>query len=364
MIRILDRYVLAVFLSAVAVFTISFATLFLVLDLASKLSNFLALKNVSTLAFIGRYYVVRLPLILTYLAPTVLLFAAIFTLIKLARANEILPMIASGTSLRRIAGPFLAAALFAGAGMAAMEEFVLPPLGDAIVDTDELVDNQETTYRISAYDGRVFVYALSYDQVGRRMRNLRVTILDDEMRRQEVAVAAEGAWDPGRRRFIARGGTVEYPQERVANGGRPETRRVTIPPEGWEFPATIGPESLRRNSSFASRFPFSTLANLEQKARAHPHIPVFRVRIHARFAFALSPLVLLLLGLPFVASAPGKTFLSGMFLCFLLALAYYMTYFVLQDLGNRGDLPAAWAAWTPTGLFGGIGLVSFARMRT
>ena len=364
MIRILDRYLLGVFLSALGVFTASFAALFMVLDLASKLSNFLALRNVSTLAFIGRYYAVRMPLILTYLAPTVVLFAAIFTLIKLARANEILPMIASGTSLRRVSGPFLVAALAAGLGMAAMEEFALPRLGETIVDTEEILDSQETSYRVSAYDGKAFVYALSYDMVSRRMRELRVTILDDEMRRKEVAVAAEGTWDPGRRRFIARGGTVEYPQERIENGGRPETRRVTIPPEGWELPATIVPVSLRRNSSFASRFPFSTLADLEEKARAHPHVPVFRVRIHARFAFALSPLVLLLLGLPFVASAPSKTFLSGMFACFVLALAYYMAHFLLQDFGNRGDLPPGWAAWTPTGLFGTAGLAAFARIRT
>ena len=94
MIRLLDRYILSIFLSALAVFTTAFAMM--------RHRSLLPL-----LVFVLEYYLLRLPMILTYLLPMVILFAAMFTVFKLSRTNEILPIAASGTSLRRMALPFL-----------------------------------------------------------------------------------------------------------------------------------------------------------------------------------------------------------------------------------------------------------------
>ena len=104
MIRLLDRYVLSIFLPAFGLFTVAFLALFLAVDFASNLGKFLDLKSVDLLPFVLRYYGCRLPMMATYLLPVVALFAPIFTVIKLSRTNEILPVAASGTSLRRLSG--------------------------------------------------------------------------------------------------------------------------------------------------------------------------------------------------------------------------------------------------------------------
>jgi lipopolysaccharide export system permease protein len=364
MMRLLDRYVLNTFLAALGVFTIAFMALFLVVDFASKLGKFLELANIPTLSFVLRYYLARLPMILTYLLPTVVLFAAIFTLIKLSRNNEILPIVASGTSVRRIARPFLATGALAGLGMAAMDEFVLARLGEEIAETDRILSEQETTYGVIVYDGQTMVYARAYDHVRREMTALQITRLDGSARTLEIVRAGACRWNPATGRWVAYDGLIEYPQVVEVLQGRPETRKRPIEASGYAVEGEFTLEDVRRESSLTSRFAFAPLEQLVEKARRYPHVPSFRLKIYSRFAFPLSPLVLLLLGLPFVAVTVSKSFLKGLIFCFLLALAYYMTHFASIDIGNRGGLPPLAAGWGPAALFGGLGLLAFARMRT
>ncbi len=365
MIRLLDRYLLNTFAASLAVFALAFGALFLVVDIASKLGKFLDLKSVSPLLFMGRYYLARLPMVLSYLLPTVILFASIFTVTRLARANEILPIAASGTSLRRMALPFLAAAVLAGAAIAAVDEFVLSRLGDEIAETDDILDAREVSWSVEDYDGWTKLFANRYDHVHKVLGDVMITRLDADARPVEHVRAKTCRWDAARRRWVALEGTVEYPQDFVApEGGRPQVRKETIGPDGYAVTAPFTPETLRKGSSFTNLLPFAPMSRLLEEARRFPHIPSCVMKVHARLSFPLSPLVLLLLGLPFVVAAHSKSFLTGLSFCFLMALAYYLAHFACMMLGYQGTLPPAAAAWIPTALFGGAGLVAFGRMRT
>lgn len=365
MIRLLDRYVLGIFASAFAVFFTALTCLFVTVDFASKLGSFLELRNVSVPLFIGRYYLCRLPMFLTYLLPAVVLFAAMFTVVKLARTNEILPVAASGTSLRRLSAPFLAAAVLVGAAVAALEEYALPELRDEIVETDEVRASREVSWGVEDYDGWTRLWGHQYDHVRREIRRVQITRLDEAARPVEIVTAQRCRWDAGRKRWVAFEGEIEYPGEfETPPGGRARPRRVPLGPEGYVVPAPFAPETLRKSASFLNRLPFAPLGQLLEEARRYPHVPSCGVKVHMRLTFPLSPLLLLLVGLPAVVRAHSKSFLNGLFFCFMLALGYYLAYFACLDLGNRGKLPPAAAAWGPTAAFGLGGLVSFARMRT
>lgn len=364
MIRLLDRYVLATFLLALGLFAVGFLVLFVAVDFAPKLGRFLELQNVQTLPFIVRYYLVRLPLLLTILLPAVVLFASIFTLLKLARNNEILPIVAAGTSLRRTALPFLLAAAGAAGAIAALEEWVLPGLRDEIADSDDILSSRERSWSVILFDARTHLYAFEYDHVRRRMQRVHITVSNADSRTVEIVRAAECRWEAGRSRWVAYEGAIEQPGRLVEKKGeRPQTFKEPIPPEGYVVPGSFKLDDVRR-SSVIGRFSFSRLSELIDRAREYPHVPAFRVKVHGRLAFPISPLLLTLLGMPFVVSGSSKSFIKGIFLCFLLALSFYVLYFACLDLGNKGTLPPAAAAWGPTGAFGLAGLAAFARMRT
>jgi len=364
--RLLDRYVLGIFLPALAMFTMTLLFLFVAVDFASKLGKFLELRDVSLLQFVIKFYLYRIPMLLMILIPSVLLFAPTFTIIKLARANEILPIAAAGISLRRMSLSFVVAAILSAAAMAVLEEIILPEVGDKISETEDIFSVRNVKYNIEDYDGITKLYAKEFTVESLLLKGaVRITQLNEQKQPVEIVTAEECRWDLKRKRWVAFNGAVEWPFELMyPPGEKPQTKKLQIPAEGYVIETKLKPETLRRSSGLSSRFSFMPLKPLIQDARRFPHDPSKALRVQARFAFPLSPVVLVLLGVPMVMDPNSKSFIKGLIFCFLLAVGYYLVHFACVDLGSRGGMPPVLAAWFPVGSFGLAGLFSFSRMRT
>jgi lipopolysaccharide export system permease protein len=365
MTRLLDRYVLGIFVPALALFTLTLLFLFIAVDCAAKLGKFLEIQDEPALPFMMWYYLVRIPMLLGILIPAVMLFAPTFTVIKLARANEILPIATSGISLRRMSAPFIAAAVLASLSMAALDEVVLPWIGPQIAETDAKFSVRGSRFNVEDYDGRSKIWALSFKVPGTLSGEVRFTRLDDAMQAVEIITAKRAEWDPKRKRWVAFEGFVEEPQViDYVKGEKPHTRKYPIPEEGSVVECRLTPKSLMKDMGVSGRRVFAPLQDQIQEMRRYPHVPSTVLQVHARFSFPLSPIVLLLLGLPFVMDPQSKSFVKGLIFCFLLALGFYITHFACVDMGNRGAIPPVVGAWFPVGTFGAAGLVAFSRMRT
>lgn len=368
MIRILDRYVSSLFASAVAVFTAAFTGLFVAIDFASNLGKFLELRSVSIPKFILWYYAIRIPHFLTMLLPMVVLFAAIFTVIKLQRTNEVLPIAASGISLRRMSAPFLVAAFLAGLAVAALEEFALPALAPQLARTEEIKSSREVSYGVADYIPSALIWGKSYDHVRQEMtQGVRVTLLDGEHRLLAMANADRAVWNAARRAWVLFDGAVEYESEaeiRYPPDQRPKPRIDRIPEGGWPVPAPFKIESLRTNAATGDRYAFAPIKEILQEARHRPDQSVWRMRLHSRLAFPWSPLVLMLVGLPSVVAAHSKSFTRGLTICGLQVAVYFAAYLSMTFLGNHSTIPPVIAAWSAPAVFGACGLFAYSRMKT
>lgn len=367
MMRLLDRYVLGIFIPALLLFTLTLLFLFVAVDCAARLGKFLEIKGaVPVFKFVLDYYLCRIPLLLTILIPSVMIFAPTFTIIKLARTNELLPIATCGTSLRRMSLPFIVAAVIAALSMAAMDEFVMPKVGDEIVRTDEMVGSRGVRYYVEDYDGKSKLWAAEFWIYELRLsKDVRFTLLDEEMHPEEVITAKRAQWDAGRKRWVAFDGFVEKPKLDIRERGqKPRPWKMAIPPEGVVVQCKLSPETLRRDVGIANRQSFSRFKNLLQDMRKYPHVPTATLLVHSRLSFPLSPIVLLMVGLPFVMDPHSKSFIKGLIFCFLLAIAFYLIHFACIDLGSKGSIPPILAAWIPVTTFGAIGIVAFSRMRT
>ena len=80
MTRLLDRYVLGIFVPALAMFSLTLLFLFIAVDFASKLGKFLEVRDVALIPFVAWFYLIRIPMLLVILLPSVLLFAPTFTI--------------------------------------------------------------------------------------------------------------------------------------------------------------------------------------------------------------------------------------------------------------------------------------------
>ena len=143
--KLIDRYLFGVFISAFFIFLLTFVSLFLVVDFSTRLNRFLLLPESEIAGFIAKYYLLRLPLFLLYVLPTVTLFASMFSFVKLQKTNELVPIVTSGISLRRLSLPFAVAAAATSLLAFSLDEFALPRLMPEIDSRRALDDPSRTT---------------------------------------------------------------------------------------------------------------------------------------------------------------------------------------------------------------------------
>src|SRR5262245_1942991 len=115
MIKTIDRYILASFFWNYVVAIGVMIGMYVLLDLFINLDEFTgaaaATTTTRTIANIIDFYGHNLFLYFAQLAGVITLVAACFTLARLHRSNELVAILASGTSLYRVAAPLLIAGL-------------------------------------------------------------------------------------------------------------------------------------------------------------------------------------------------------------------------------------------------------------
>src|SRR5262249_26957439 len=121
---VLDRYVLARFLSALVFVLLSVVVLAFIVDYADHVDEIL--RNKPPWSIVAGYYRYFLYNISMLLAPFGVLVAALLGLGALSRHNEDTAFKASGVSLYRLGAPVLVAACVGGLGAFALGEYVGP----------------------------------------------------------------------------------------------------------------------------------------------------------------------------------------------------------------------------------------------
>src|SRR5436305_13470456 len=89
-----------------------------------------------------------------------------------------------------------------------------------------------------------------------------------------------------------------------------------------------------------------------------------QVRFYRKFAVPLFALVMALISVPFAFLVGNRGAMAGVGISFGIAIAYWATSSISEQLGNVALLPAAAAAWAPDAVFALAGFYFFARMRT
>lgn len=355
--RILDRYVSHVFLLAMGVFLASFLFLAILIDFVSRADNFFELKEIDLLLFIPRFYLIRIPFFLMYLLPPVTLFAAMFAIFRMLGTNEIVPILVSGISMRRAALPFVVVALLAGGAMAAIDEWVMPATSLKVAETEGIVRNENFLHNIEVNDGHgTYFFILEYLFSGREMSDVVVTVVGEGGTIERLFVAHGGKWNKREGKWLLRDGKrYEY--------GPGRERTVTLfGSEGILLDSFLKPADITNapNTGGQSLTFMETLRLCDK----HPENPYLRMRLHTKLSFPFSPLLLILIGLPFVVRGESKSIFKGLFLCLVATFVYYAFHFFFLDIGGRGMITPFAAVWIPVALFAGFGTVLFFSMRT
>ena len=373
----LDRYVGRVFVGAYLLAALLVVGLFLVVDLASNLDDFLKpTKDGADTPFskVLHFYVLQLPFLYLQVAPFITLIAGLFTVTRLQKAREVIAALAAGISARRVLAPVFAFGVVLTIGVIGLREVVSSAIGFQrgvlLVELDQHLSWAELE------DVRL------KDANGDMIQLDRYWPIDPEL------AESTGAWD----RRTTLGARIEGLSAVREEGGAWLSYSATGgrwkgPEEGWELvegrlrevgESAADTRTLRTLEGDMAFTPedvwiawkgrnnpldlsFSEAARLADR---DPQNIQYRTLRYYLLSFPLANLVLLLVGLPFLLNYERGRGTEGLVAGFGLCVVYFATDFVTLNLGMQGQIGPVFACGLPAVLFGSLGVVLTGSIRT
>ena len=145
--KILDRYIAKNFLIGYAIAFCVLIGLRIIIDLFVHLDEFTEHTDLSAMAVIKNmlvFYALNCTLYFREFAGMITVVAASFSFGKMVSSNELVAVMASGVSLKRVIGPIVLLALLLTGVLVIDQELIIPALADKLVRSHDDIPGQES----------------------------------------------------------------------------------------------------------------------------------------------------------------------------------------------------------------------------
>jgi lipopolysaccharide export system permease protein len=365
-----DAYVLRAYAGAFGGVLVFFTLMIVVIDLAERLKRLrenwdkVVAAGYEPYAALAKLYATFIPFLWLRLLPLIASMAAAFTLSRLSRHQELVPLVAGGVSTRRIVRPILLAGVLLAALMVVARATVVPALNrenlalqrvftkprpDRVVDIRHVHD---------AGGGRLS--AAAFMPLGRRLEDAWITFRAKDGALREIRRYPLLAWDADASAWVApQGGErVEFAAEGDGRGWFV----YRIEP-GERAPLASSADLLEVLYDAGNSLGLS-LAQSAEMLRANPHSPDLMLRHHEQFTIPISTVVLLTLTLALTLRLGPHNPLPGLLTGLGMAALYFAATQICNDLALGGAVNPIVLAWAPTVVFGSFAAALFAGMRS
>lgn len=347
------RFFVPVFLGTLLFFVLVFELMDLFSNLWRYISHDVKLRDMAFIAFL------YLPKCISYSTPIALLFSCSYVLGSFYMNNELISVFGAGVSLYRFVVPLIAVGVLASVGGFFFEDRVVIDSFKKKNDYFRFVLNQTVSYSNSNVtvlsDDNEYIYQVNYYNDKQKTLAGVTLVQRDARNRLIMRIEAEtGEWTGRSWRLydcrIFRQDAGELVEEQA---------------EVYDSPQVdVKPAIFRRISRDIDEMMAADAGSyIKQLRRAGLPYQDALTKYYRKFAFALTPLIVVL-----ISSAIGGLFEKNVLLMSLVSsLAIVVVYYVVQmvtiTLARNGYLPPVFGSWTSFVLFFslGIGLFRFAR---
>ena len=365
--RLMDKYLLKEYVVGVLFCFTAFCLIYIVLDLFYYLSRFLDAQTPP--AIIAYYYLLWVLPFLEYLFPASLLFAALYTLWRMARNNEVTAMRAGGVSLNRIMAPFMGVALVFAVSTVAIKEWAVPATREwqrNFLDARRHYDPEALMSKPASFvyhaPGVNAVWFIDRFDVNRPeiLHGVKITETRENGTREREIVASEAHWLDGQWWFFDAAIQAYRDSPFHVPYGVPEQ----FPSAGVEITGLcIEPQDIAVN---AKPWDFLSTREMMRRIDLHPHLSGEdlarkKTDIHFRMAIPWACLVVTLFGIPIGTRSSRQNIL----LCLVLALTSFFGFYALLHVGvfmGRNQWVPPWlGAWLSNIVFAVVGWLQIRR---
>lgn len=348
MLTILDRYIIKNFLGTYVFSIVLIISIAVVFDFNEQLDKFLR-NDAPVKAIIFSYYLNFIPYYINLFSALFVFISVIFFTSKLADNSEIIAMLASGMSFKRLMKPYLVSAGIITLISFALSSFIIPPANVVRINfMNKYIRNKAVTYaeriQIQIEPG-VIAYFNRYDNTDKTGFYFSLDKFDGKElssrltanRIQYDSLYNWTIYDYSIREF-------DGMREHITTGTKIDTT-LTIVPSDFLISA---------NDFEQMTTPALHKHIQRQKDRGIGNIQSFEIEYHKRFASIASAFILTIIG----ASLSSRKVKGGMGLNIgiglLLSVSYILFLTVSSTFAVSGAVSPLIAAWIPNIIFMGI----------
>jgi lipopolysaccharide export system permease protein len=358
-VRILDRYLLREFVWPLVYCFDAFVMLMIVIDLFGTLNDFIDYH--ARLGLVVHYYLIKLPEFFVLIMPMSLLLGLLFCLANLGRHNELIAMRASGISLARLALPLLGVGLGATIVVFAVNELFVPRAEER---ADALMAGLKGKGERGVLENFFFANVVERrDWYARRFNTRTFEMENPEVHDHKPGGAPDFDVYAERARWID--GQWHFSTADVYDHRRDPP--IIIHVAETNFPSIKdSPRRLIVEGKSPSQLTSAELHRYIRAQRRAGHtagLARYEVAYHYRYAFPLTCLIVVLMGLPLGMQVSRSGPLLSVGTSLVLVVAFYFLNNITLALGDGGRIPPVTAAWMTNAVFAGVGLALLARTR-
>ena len=351
--RIIDRYIIRKFLGTFFYAILLLAIVIIIFDISEKIDDFIQ-KQAPLKAVIFDYYFNFLPFFINKFTALFTFISVIFFTSKMAGNTEIIAILNSGVSFKRLLRPYLFGAAFLSLFSFMLTNFVIPKTIHKMVDFEaKYVKKQNQTTNLNLHmqlKPGTFVYVESYNNMSNEGYKFTLEKIAPGKGLVYKLEADALKWDTLKKKWSV---SNFYERKLLPNGSENIQKGVSR-----NIILNVKPEEFNIDADNVMYMNFFELRNFIQKEKVKGSSQVNRylVEMYQRFAFPFAGIILTLIG---VALSSRKVRGGiGLHLGFGIAITFtYILFLQVTTVFARfGEVPPAVAVWTPNVVFGLVAL--------
>ena len=354
--KLIDTYIIKKFLGTFFFCIVLILTIAVVFDFAEKIDNFME-KQAPVKAIIFEYYMNFIPYFAMLFAPLFAFIAVIFFTSKMAISTEIIAILNSGMSFRRMMWPYFISALFIATFIFVLTNFVIPKSNLIRMDFEDKYYHSSSSKRITKQDihrqvsKNVLVYMGTFNPISQRGQNFTIEKLDSGKLVSKLT-ASSVAYDTTLHKWSA----MNYYIREIRNDEEIITRGKQI-----DTTLTIKPEDFSRDAGEVGTMTSRALNDYIDLLRLQgsDELKLFLIEKYRRFANPFAVFILTLIGV----SLSSRKIRGGIGMNIGIGLTLSFSYILFLQFASqfclKGNLGPMLAMWIPNIIYSVIGLVLY-----
>ncbi len=323
-----------------------------VIDFTEKNDDFI--KNEVSGELIMEYYMSFIPYIASLLTPITVFITTVFVTAKLAAKSEIVAILASGISFRRLMLPYFFGAIMFGAASFYLNSYIIPDANKFRIsfELEYLKDpfyyaGKHVHFKIGE-EG--YIYLFRYDNrrdIGNvvTLERIRDQQLIEKINARQIKWDTAGFWTL--KNWQKR--TILDNEELIESGKQLDTL-LNLSPSDFT--------SKERHQETMTMTELNAYIKLQQ-SRGADDVDLYRIEKYIRYMQPFTVIVLMFIGVIVSArkSRQGTGFQIA--LGFLIAFAFIITFILAKSIAEAGSMNLILAVWIPNILFSLVGVVLY-----